>query len=310
MNKSLSIKYKPNNFDDFNISNFTKKLLNSYIDNNYLKIIIHGSISSGKSELIKVILDKLKVNYNNILNISLLKEQGINFYKNDLKNFCETAIYNKKIIIIDDIDYYNENIQNIFYTLISKYKNINFIISVTNIYKVNNNIKDILNLITIETITYDYLKNIINNIIEKEKIICNNYHIDYIIKVSNYYIPNVINFLQKIILINKNLNNIEISKLESNIIINNFKIYIDYCMNKEFHCAINYLLDIYNTGYSVIDILENLINYIKFYENNLKEENKYIIIKIIIKYMNIFNDVHEYKIELIFMTNNIIYSLE
>jgi len=309
MNNNLSIKYKPSNFNDFNLSEFTKEILNNYINNNYIKIIIHGYSSSGKSELIKVILNKLNIYSKDILNITLLKEQGINFYKNDLKNFCETSVYNKKIIVIDDIDYYNENIQNIFYTLITKYKNINFIISAKNIFKVNNNIKDILNLITIENITYDYLKNIINNIVEKEEIICNIDHIDYIIKVSNYYIPNVINFLQKIVLINKNLNNIEIKNLESNIIIDNFKIYIDYCKNKDFKSATDYLLNIYNTGYSVIDILDNLVNYIKYYDNNLKEENKYIIIKIIIKYMNIFNDVHEYKIELIFMTNNIIYSL-
>ena len=309
MNNSLSVKYKPSNFDDFNLSEFTKEILNNYINNNYIKIIIHGNSSSGKSELIKVILNKLNIYSKDILNITLLKEQGINFYKNDLKNFCETSVYTKKIIVIDDIDYYNENIQNIFYALITKHKNINFIISAKNIFKVTNNIKDILNLITIENITYDYLKNIINNIVKKEKIICNNDHIDYIIKVSNYYIPNVINFLQKIVLINKNLNTIEIKNLESNIIIDNFKIYIDYCKNKDFKSAIDYLLNIYNTGYSVIDILDNLVNYIKYYDNNLKEENKYIIIKIIIKYMNIFNDVHEYKIELIFMTNNIIYSL-
>ena len=59
-----------------------------------------------------------------------------------------------------------------------------------------------------------------------------------------------------------------------------------------------------NNGFSVIDILEEFFLYIKFH-SDLDDKYKYEIIKLICKYINIFHNIHEDSIELIFLTNNI-----
>ena len=69
--------------------------------------------------------------------------------------------------------------------------------------------------------------------------------------------------------------------------------------------SIKYMNKIVNMGYSVIDILDEMVNYIKFncqFEDNIK----YKIIKLLCNYINIFNNIHEEPIELIFLTNNLI----
>ena len=60
-------------------------------------------------------------------------------------------------------------------------------------------------------------------------------------------------------------------------------------------------------GYSVIDLYNMYINYIKNSElKELGEDKKFMIIKIINKYILIFNVIHERNYELYLLTNNII----
>ena len=62
-----------------------------------------------------------------------------------------------------------------------------------------------------------------------------------------------------------------------------------------------YLL--YNLGYSVIDILEMFLKYIKM-SSLLTETQIYESIILISKYIVTLNKVHENKIELVFFTND------
>ena len=74
-------------------------------------------MASGKTSLLNTIIREYYFDYTpseyaeNILYINNLKEQGISYYRTDVKTFCQTCsnIKNKKkIIIIDDIDTINE----------------------------------------------------------------------------------------------------------------------------------------------------------------------------------------------------------
>ena len=60
----------------------------------------------------------------------------------------------------------------------------------------------------------------------------------------------------------------------------------------------------YDNGYSYIDILDNYFLFIKLC--SLPDALKYKIIKIICKYICIFNQLHEHSIELLFFTNELI----
>jgi len=67
--------------------------------------------------------------------------------------------------------------------------------------------------------------------------------------------------------------------------------------------AIKILYEIYDYGYSVIDILDFMFSFVKKTEL-LTENQKYQIIPILCKYITIFHNVHEDVIELALMTNN------
>ena len=74
--------------------------------------------------------------------------------------------------------------------------------------------------------------------------------------------------------------------------------------NRNLQEAIQILYEIYDQGYSVIDILDYLFSFIKI-TNLLDQEIKYKIIQYLCKYITIFNKIHEDVIELSFFSNNL-----
>ena len=315
MKSSLIIKYKPKGLDDFNITEYTKYLINIYLKNSKMLFLIHGGIGYGKSSLINVLLNKFYNNDKesidkNTIYVNLLKEQGINYYRNDLKNYCQINnlknLKEKKTIILDDLDLLNEQCQQIFNTFINNYENINFIISCNDKQKIKSTIINKLELIKINNISIEFIRNRIDKILENENLNLDDKCKELIITSSNMSIPNIINNIEKYTLITKD-NFIDYNLLENvscNIMINDMSKYIELCKSDNLKGSIDHILKMCNNGFSVIDILEEFFLYIKFH-SDLDDKYKYDIIKLICKYINIFHNVHEDSIELIFLTNNI-----
>ena len=89
-------------FNEFIIDNNVVELLNTLINTNELIILFIGSEGCGKTSLIKSTINEYygdqTPDLNDILYINSLKEQGIQYYRTELKTFCQTksSIYNKK----------------------------------------------------------------------------------------------------------------------------------------------------------------------------------------------------------------------
>ena len=109
------------------------------------------------------------------MSINSLKDQGINYYRNDVKTFCQTicTIPNKKkILILDDIDILNEQSQQVFRNCIDKYNNnVNFLLSCTNIQKVIDSLQSRIFIIKLDIPNNKVLEKILKKIIIKEDII-------------------------------------------------------------------------------------------------------------------------------------------
>ncbi len=94
MSEQFINKYKPRDLEDINLDKHSKDIINIYLKNNKYNFIIQGNICSGKSSLINILINKyynITNNLNNnsdILYINLLKDYGINYYRNEIKNFC------------------------------------------------------------------------------------------------------------------------------------------------------------------------------------------------------------------------------
>jgi len=315
MNNTFFDNYKPTNLSDINLNNETIELINIYLKNNKMLFLIHGPSLSGKTSLINILLKEYynSSNYNdNIIYINLLKEQGINYFRNEIKNFCQihnSSNIKQKSIIIDDFDSLNELTQKILITYINKYNNINFILSCSDLNKIVPSTRYLLEIIRIEHLDTMFLEKILNKVIKKTNMVLEENIKKKLLDDYNKNIPFFMNKVLEINIIFINSNYIIEEKnydfLDNNILIN-IDNYLNLCKNNKVKEAKKLILELHNIGLSVTDILDNIIYYVKNINKNLNEEYRFKIIKLITNYINIFNNLHEDKIELLFLTNNII----
>ena len=311
-------KYRPIFFNDYINDHEIISFLKILVQIDSLNLLFIGNSGSGKTTMINSIIkeyykDSDSTNdeiESNILYINSLKEQGIHYYRNNVKTFCQTtsAIKNKKkIVVLDDIDYINEQSQQVFRNCIDKYsKNVHFIASCLNIQKVIDSIQSRVFIIKIKSHKEDKLITILNTIIEKENITMTMACKRKLIAMSNHSIRILINYLEKIKLIGDKVTPNLIDNICNNICFDDFKTYISICMEeKDVQKASQLLLNIYEKGYSVIDIFDNFFLYVKNC-NELDETQKYKMMPVICKYISVFYNVHEDEIELALFTNSLI----
>jgi hypothetical protein len=93
-------------------------------------------------------------------------------------------------------------------------------------------------------------------------------------------------------------------QLCSNISFFEFEKFTLLLLDKNLTASIKLIYEIYDKGYSVMDILDNYFTFIKI-TNILAEQQKYDIIPYLCKYIAIFHNIHEDEIELSLFVNNI-----
>ena len=296
---------------DFQVSDNFKTILNTLISMENLNILLIGNSGSGKTTLINALLleyykDPSKINENNVLFINNLKDQGIQYYRTEVKTFCQTKSNEKKIIVLDDIDFINEQSQQVFRNCIDKYgAHVNFLCSCTNTQKVIESLQSRITCIKINPLVEENLMNILTKIIDNEKIIITEEAKKFIVKISNNSARILINYIEKLKLIEEDITKELCLKICTNICFSEFEVYTKLCLEKDLFAAIKVINNINKKGFSVMDILDNYFEYIKFIDF-LSENLKYMVTKLIMKYISIFHNIHEDEIELSLFTNNLI----
>ena len=316
-------KYQPRYFKDFEIDEDVINILNTLIGMNNLNILLIGDMGCGKTSLLNALIREYyqkfdtkshdeKACLDNVLYINSLKEQGINYYRNDVKTFCQTTASvkgKKKFVVLDDLDLINEQSQQVFRNSIDKYShNVHFISSCSNIQKVIESLQSRFTIIKIKPLQKEHLTKIIHKIKTCENI---NIHPDsekFILDICNNTAKILINYMEKFKLLNTEITLELATNVCTNISFFTFGQYTGHLKNKNLVEAIKLLYSIYDKGYSVRDILDNYFLFIKI-TPILTEDEKYKIIPIMCKYITIFHNIHEDEIELALFTNNLIQQL-
>ena len=315
IHQTLIHKYKPYCVNNFTDNENFKKTINVLQTLDNLNILFIGNSCSGKTTLLDCItrdyygLEKNEtIRETNVLYINNLKDQGIQFFRNEMKTFCQStcSIRNKKkLILIDDLDTINDQSQQVFRNYIDKYsKNVNFICVCNTVQKVIESLQSRLHIIKIPLFSDDYCNSLIDNVNKQENLNISKTVKKYLLNSSQNSVRILINHLEKIHLYNNKINLEDCKELCNSISYQHFDEYYQFIKNKQLMKAIQTLNNIYDYGYSVIDIFDYLFQYTKT-TDNLEETLKYEIIIILCKYISIFHNIHEDPIELSLFTSNI-----
>ena len=313
MVESFLKKYVPKKMDDFLLKPDIITFLTYLLTSSNLNILINSCMGGGKTTLMNLLINEYyedaKNKNENIMIINCLKEQGIQYYRNEVKNFCQTTSTiqkKKKILVLDDLDGINDQSQQIFRNYIDKYSNnVMFLTTATNTNKINENILSRIFVIKIKNITKEKLITLYDEINVNEKLKIDNEVKETIITLSNNSYRSLLNILEKIKLYGNEVNKENVYSICSNINYNKYDKYTEYIMNSNTKSAIDEIMNIYKDGYSVIDIFYFFYNYVKNNEK-ISEEIKFIIIKSLCSYISLINNNYEDEIEMVLFTNEVI----
>ena len=314
MNEPFLKKYKPKRYKDFVIDPEYINLLSTLVKMDSLNILLIGDSSCGKTSLLDATIreyyDKEYIPRDNVLYINNLQEQGISYYRTEVKTFCQTPSSisgKKKFIVLDDIDSINDQSQQVFRNCIDKYShNVNFISSCTNTQKVVESLQSRCTLIKIKSVETKLLSQILTNIKKKEGIKITKKAQDFILNICNNSIRLLVNYMEKFNLLDEKITLEKAKHICTNISYYDFEKFTnEWYNNKKLSNACKVINSIFDKGYSVIDILDCYFQFVKI-TKILSEKDKYKCITIICSYISLFHTLHEDEIELVFFTYDLI----
>ena len=131
---------------------------------------------------------------------------------------------------------------------------------------------------------------------------------EYLLTFSKHSVREIISHLEKITILSEGDNIIDVEQCKniiSNISYKQFEIYLEHIKNEDLESAVDKLYEIYDYGYSVIDILDMFFSFVKT-TRILEEEQKYKILPILCKYITYFHSLHEDIIEIVMFSSEIL----
>jgi DNA polymerase III delta prime subunit len=313
MKTPFTKKYQPKNLRDFHYDEDLTILLKGLMDMDRLNLLLIGNSGSGKTSTLQAIIREYYGPNadigDNILSINSLQEQGISYYRNEVKIFCQTASCipgKKKILLLDDTDVINEQSQQVFRNCIDKYShNVSFLASCSNTQKVIESLQSRMDIVRLKTPGKSQLKSIASRVIDSEGIVLGDGVMDFIVRVCNGSVRILVNFLEKFKLIGLPIDLDTASIACTNISFSELETYTQLCKTRDGLCgAIRVIDTLIAKGYSVTDILDSYFAFVKI-TDILTEDEKYSIIPILCRFIAVFYNVHEDDIELKFFTNTL-----
>jgi DNA polymerase III delta prime subunit len=296
-------------------------VLKTLIDIDDMNVLLVGGFNSGKTSMLYSLVREYYhssglsnsecFSETNVLLINNLKEQGIQFFRNDMKTFCQTHCSvpgKKKVILIDDMDGINKQSQQVFRNYIDKYKqHVCVIASCSNLQKVVESLQSRLHIVRIKPPSRTQIALIMDKIVSKERIMIDRGCREYLLERSNDNICNVINNLEKLSIYGRDgviLSKDVCEKLCSTISFHQFELYLTSIIRGDLRESIRIIYSLCDYGYSVIDILEYFFEFIKT-TNLIGEDVKYKLAPHICDSISAFHNIHENCIELAIFTNKI-----
>jgi len=284
-----------------------------------MNVLLVGGLNSGKTTMLYALVREYyglakdaSISENNVLFINNLKEQGIQFFRNEMKTFCQTHCSvpgKKKVIMIDDIDGINKQSQQVFRNYIDKYKShVCVISSCSNLQKVVESLQSRLHIVRIHPPSPKKIEGVLDTIVREEVILIDRDCREYLLERANGNVCNIVNNLEKLLIYASNgviISKDVCEKLCSTISFHQFELYLDALITGDLRRAVSIIYGLYDYGYSVIDILEYFFEFVKSTEL-LDEGLKYRLAPHICEYISVFHSVHENSVELAIFTNRIL----
>jgi DNA polymerase III delta prime subunit len=117
-------KYRPKSTSDYVwIDKDQKHMVETWIHDKYIPhLLLAGNAGAGKTTLAKVLVNELGVDPAEFMHINASRDNGVDFLRNKITNFCSTmAMGPFKVVLLDEADYITPPAQGILRGMLEQY---------------------------------------------------------------------------------------------------------------------------------------------------------------------------------------------
>ena len=287
-------------------------LLQTLIGIDSLHVMLLGGAGTGKTTICNLILKeyyKGHVESANVLYINSVKEQGVQYYRTEVRIFCQTTSTvagKRKTIVLDDMDVISEQGQQVFLTGLDNYGHmVNYIVTCSCQHNLIESIHSRLICVQLNTFSPDYMRQLLASIAKIENVRITEEAQNMIILRCNSSVRTLINYVEKFKLLEEEITEEVVAQCCSTIQESYLGKLMQHVLDKNLKEGLKVVRAVSEDGYAVMDILDAFFTYLKLY-SGIDDILKYKMTKIISKYICIFNQIHEHSVELLFFVNELI----
>jgi hypothetical protein len=301
---NMEDKYMPKKLDHILDPNSVEliKVLKKHIQKDDMNLLFIGSMYTFKLQAMKLVLNeyygKDYVDY--VLMIDCFTDITFSGTINELKTFCKTNSKRRRCVFIDNFDIINEVNQQYFKTLMDHSPNVFFMFGCENTSKINEIIQTRMTPIFFEDLGKNEYRHMVRMMMEGEGIRIDNY--ETLLECSHLSVYYLYNLFNKFILLGlKHIPDIR----PYIILLDNQTLdrYFELVHNEEVKEATFKLFELYEKGYSLLDIYHFIYEYLK--GNQRLRGLSYIYIEKICYYINNIYEGFDNKLMLLFFTNEL-----
>lgn len=267
-------------------------------------LLLVGPSGAGKTSILQALIRERNVSPENILAMTNLREQGVQFYRENVRTFCQTAISGlEKTVVLDDLDTITEHGQQIMRNYIDKYgHHVTFIASCSNLQKVVEPLQSRLMLVQLDPLGRDAMRAIMQKMSVDKGVVLTSDAANAVLDLCQSSVNLLANYLEKFRLLAYPVDVDLVDAVCTNIPHRIFRDYISRLADGPVKAS-HVLLDIYDSGYSVMDIMDNLFFFCKI-TPLLTEAQKYASLPYMCQTIAAFHTIHEDEIELVIFSKH------
>jgi replication factor C subunit 3/5 len=199
-------KYRPDELLTMQYNEYNKMFLhNSVVLNNISNMIFYGPPGTGKTTvIINFVNEYLKrnnlINKGLVLHLNASDDRGIDIIRNNILSFVKSEGLlsgSLKFVILDEADYMTKAAQKMLQSIIEKYyKQVRIFMICNYISKIDNTLLSEFIILRFHQLSKGIIRNILTNVITKEKLNISTTQLDSIHEYYNSDIRSMINSIQ------------------------------------------------------------------------------------------------------------------